>query len=46
MKETYVSPEITILEFEAKDIITTSGGILEDLSFDNDNSNGGYSMDY
>lgn len=46
MRELYVSPEIKIMEFEVKDVITTSGGILENFSIDNDNGNDGYSMDY
>ena len=30
MKETYISPEMEIVEFECEDVITTSGIIPED----------------
>lgn len=48
MKELYKSLKIEIIEFEVKDVITTSGseGNLENFNVDNDNSAVGYSMDY
>ena len=30
MKETYISPELEIVEFECEDVITTSGIIPDD----------------
>ena len=42
MKELYTSPMVEVVEFDAKDVITTSGSILDTFSGEVANSDTGW----
>lgn len=42
MKELYTSPKAEIIEFNARDVITTSGSILDQFSGEAANSDSGW----
>lgn len=46
MKKTYLNPEIEILEFDMKDVITTSGDPLDGLTPDGTNTLDGWTDFY
>ena len=46
MKEKFVSPEVTKVEFDPKDVITTSGCVQHTMSWDRTNGGGSACEDY